>query len=438
MTRQWFSVRNERGQALALVAVTVVGLLAMMSLAIDLSMMYKTRAEAQRAADAAALAGASVFQEPIVPSTVDSAHARARTLADTNYMQGGNIDVSTCTKGGDELLCPEMTVLVLPDSFKVRVWIYRKRVGTFFASVLRIFNVQIGAMAAAEATAAGAGNCLKPFIFPDYWADNTGEDENTNTLWDLPTAPPQGKLDCGVDMECWEYTDGSDGYYQYNDTTVAASAWTGLNTDWRNNAVDPNTGHKYYQDIGRPVILYPSLPQDSPTPSNFYLWRITCPGGNCVQEAICDDTGPGFPQECGCVTAPVAIGDTLDAEEQPGQVQGPVSQGIKMWLDTDRSATFVSYPDGQGYQQGSVVSSIPGKSGYSNPRVFIAAIMDPFYLRPGQQLVPILNLARFFLESGPETAGDKSPMIVRFLGYAGGFAPDSNTGTLVKVLRLVE
>ena len=60
--RRQFSRRSgERGQTIILVAVSLVSLLAMAALAIDVVTLYVARGEMQRAADAAALAGAKAF-----------------------------------------------------------------------------------------------------------------------------------------------------------------------------------------------------------------------------------------------------------------------------------------------------------------------------------------------------------------------------------------
>ena len=52
---------GERGQTIVLVALSIVSLLAMGALAIDVVTLYIARSEIQRAADAAALAGAKAF-----------------------------------------------------------------------------------------------------------------------------------------------------------------------------------------------------------------------------------------------------------------------------------------------------------------------------------------------------------------------------------------
>src|SRR5262245_52248585 len=59
---------HERGQTIAIVAVSMVSLLAMAALAIDLTTLYVSRGEIQRAADSAALAGAKAFVDSGVTS----------------------------------------------------------------------------------------------------------------------------------------------------------------------------------------------------------------------------------------------------------------------------------------------------------------------------------------------------------------------------------
>src|SRR5207245_9836509 len=54
-------IRSQRGQTIALVAVSMVSLLAVAALAIDLTTLYVAKGEIQRAADSAALAGAKAL-----------------------------------------------------------------------------------------------------------------------------------------------------------------------------------------------------------------------------------------------------------------------------------------------------------------------------------------------------------------------------------------
>ncbi|PYV99315.1 MAG: hypothetical protein DMG86_14550 [Acidobacteria bacterium] len=76
------SRRGERGQTILLVAVSIVSLLAMAALAIDVVTLYTARSETQRAADAAALAGAKAFVDSGVTSdpTNSSIQALAQSM----------------------------------------------------------------------------------------------------------------------------------------------------------------------------------------------------------------------------------------------------------------------------------------------------------------------------------------------------------------------
>src|SRR5437016_14185801 len=54
-------VESETGSVIVMVALTLVVLLGFLALGIDLGMLFAARTDAQRAADAAALSGASAF-----------------------------------------------------------------------------------------------------------------------------------------------------------------------------------------------------------------------------------------------------------------------------------------------------------------------------------------------------------------------------------------
>jgi Flp pilus assembly protein TadG len=74
---------HERGQTILLVAISLVSLLGMAALAIDIVTLYVARSEIQRAADAAALAGAKAIADSGFTSlpTTDSNYSNAQALA---------------------------------------------------------------------------------------------------------------------------------------------------------------------------------------------------------------------------------------------------------------------------------------------------------------------------------------------------------------------
>src|SRR6266436_5707980 len=73
--------RNERGQTLILVAVSLLSLVGIAALAIDMTTLYVARAEIQHAADAAALAGAKTFVDSGV--TTDPSNSALQGIAQT-------------------------------------------------------------------------------------------------------------------------------------------------------------------------------------------------------------------------------------------------------------------------------------------------------------------------------------------------------------------
>ncbi len=79
--------------------VMLFGMLAISALAIDLASLRSARSEAQRAADAIALAGASAFRDfPWTDAaTADSAGTRALGIARLNQVRADTIDVRSPT-----------------------------------------------------------------------------------------------------------------------------------------------------------------------------------------------------------------------------------------------------------------------------------------------------------------------------------------------------
>lgn len=152
------SNRRQRGMTLAMVAISLTALLALAALAIDMGMLYTARTSAQHSADAAALAGAYTFMNPI-NAQPDAARTAAKNIGDRNPILGtlptlvdGNIDVDTSNQ---------------------RVTVRVPRVGAngipmYFSSVLGRTKSDVMATATAECSKVGAGaRCLKPIYIPN-------------------------------------------------------------------------------------------------------------------------------------------------------------------------------------------------------------------------------------------------------------------------------
>ena len=438
-------IANRRGAALALVAVSLVVILGMGALAVDMGMLIKQHNDAQRAADAAALAGASAFQDAKPFDAIVPAGKQAIEYLAKNYVGGTYIDTSgavSWVNGGNRYVTQvaEGMVVVLPDSQKVRVIVRRAAVGTFFARVLGFFSVPIAAKAAARVFEAGSGKCVKPFAFPDYWSDADNDNDPANRLEDL--GPGQGK-----GGETWEYGSSPGDHYRAYGNDDGTGDVTGLGSSYRNNSVagGDKTNTKYWDDKGRPIILKKSNPQQTSSPGFFLPWVL--PGSN-----------PGAADYkaniIGCNPAQINLttdfnvdgsADTSSYDNKPGNMIGPTKQGMDSLIALDPKACWApsADPDHAGYTTGKVMlmsdagtCTVDYPGWMSSPRVAIVPLFDPAQMQSGKTQLRFNNLALIFLD--PQL-NRQAPVAGHFLYFVRGTGPaDPNTGSLVKQLKLVE
>jgi uncharacterized membrane protein len=136
---------SQKGIVLFMTAAGLVALLGFMALAIDMGMLYTARADCQKIADAAALAGAkeAFFYTPTDP--VATARTAAVSAARANYvprnsndnrLQNANVVVNTT----------ERTVQVTVTRTAANL----NPVETFFGKILGINSVDVAAIATAE------------------------------------------------------------------------------------------------------------------------------------------------------------------------------------------------------------------------------------------------------------------------------------------------
>jgi len=410
-------MRDERGSTLLLYTVAMVAMMGMAALAIDLGFLRKARAEAQRAADGAALAGASAFQEDIsAAAKIDSARTRAYRAADTNYMNGVKFD----TAGG------EVTVWVIPDSAKVRVKARRASVPTWFARVFGINSLPVGAIAAAEASKSGSGAaCVKPIAIPDLWDDTQDAGfPNGNHYYDPG--------------ETWLYQNGVDTYAPAH--TGGDGLGTGLGSDLRNNGVP------MLRDWGRQIVLRSSVSEGTP--------NQPCPGdlqGNkCYVPGWWGLWGGNTPDMRdmieGCASGVVSVGVTEPTE---GGWRQTLNNSVLNVYNRDPGAHFdPAAIDPYTGKTGTVVGSSYGDYRQS-PRMWTMAMVNPGDVPqvPSDHDTVFNNFMTFFLEgcmdesgTGPigMPCGTKSMLVGRFMGKAKGVATGPTSGTMIRILRLVE
>src|SRR5436309_9120092 len=151
---------SQSGYVLVTVALMLAVLIGFTGLAVDLGTMLSARTQMQRAADAAALAGA--FSFVFAPSDDEAASAKARQIAMNNTVLGAPIV--------DSEVFP---VPVAPDhpnrGAQMKVTI-RRTLPTFFARILGFneLTVSSGAESIAEVGPAATGStCVKPWFVPN-------------------------------------------------------------------------------------------------------------------------------------------------------------------------------------------------------------------------------------------------------------------------------
>jgi hypothetical protein len=186
---------KERGVTILLVAVALVAIMAMAALSIDAITLYLANAEAQRAADAAALAGARILSlsgmtgDPLNASdswqpACNAAQQVASAVATQNTMGGatitsGQVVVTFLDRNGKD--CTASGAVAFGVNPQVQVKVQRTDLPTFFARIWGTRGSSVSATATAEVFNASdakdfsAANiqipvqprCVKPWIVPD-------------------------------------------------------------------------------------------------------------------------------------------------------------------------------------------------------------------------------------------------------------------------------
>jgi len=140
------NIRDERGVAIMYVAIFLLSSLWLVSLAIDMGKLTVTKNELQRAADAAALAGASKIDPTTGNIVQDSARVRATYVAGLN---------TALQETSEPVTIDPATDVTFPTLNKVKVTVHRdsstgNAMTTIFARTLGITSLNMNAFAVAE------------------------------------------------------------------------------------------------------------------------------------------------------------------------------------------------------------------------------------------------------------------------------------------------
>jgi Flp pilus assembly protein TadG len=379
--------RDESGMSYVFVGLGFMGFLSASMLAIDVGMLMTARNQAQNAADAGALAGATalVFDSfsdrtstgPAVTSALAGARANQVMRAQVSVMPE---DVSFPVDGFGE-------------ANRVKVNVYRDTahgnpLSLLIAQYFGIETADISATATAEASKASGMTCVKPFTIPDKWR------EVQNPPWDgadtYDAFDHRGNPLANPDVYIPADQPGYTGYNQESNRgqELVIRAGTGENI---------TVSFYYSLAIGGLV--------GGLTGADAYRWNID----NCNQTVM-------------------HWGDLLTQE--PGNVVGPTVQGIEALIARDPTARW-------DFTLNRVVDSAFG--GQQSPRVFPIPLYDPPYYDSGKRNgrmadLKVANWIGFFADhvSGNQIYG----RIIPIVGIRDG-SPIPE-GLTIRAIRLVK
>lgn len=377
---------DESGMSYVFIGMGMMAFLSASMLAIDVGMLMTSRSQAQNAADAGALAGATalVFNDWNDRSATGPAVTHARNAALANPVMGTNVSVNA----SDITFPPDPA----GDFNRVRADVYRTSsrgnpVSTLIAKFFGVQTADIDATATAEASPANAMNCVKPFTIPDKWTEKQTPGWDPDDTYDafdnkgVPLANPDIYVPAG-----------QPGYTGYNMTSDRGTQLT----------IRAGTGNQI-------------------TPSFYFSLAI---GGNA------GGTAGGDPYRwniANCNTTYMHFGELLTQE--PGNMVGPTVSGAWDLYNQDPTAYWDSSCN--------CVKSPLRKS----PRVFPIPLYDPIYYDEGKRNgrnadLKVANWIGFFLEDiqGNNIIGRITP-ITGMLQAGAGPAP---AGAFPVAIRLVK
>jgi hypothetical protein len=408
--------KSERGVTLAIMALMLFLALGMSATVIDYGMVKASKAEAQRAMDAAALAGASAFKDILDPALNkrDSAETRAR-----NYAKKHLVHNVTITDAEID------SVVVDVAAQKVTVWYTSGDIPLWFAHVFGIGTMRVRAMAAAEVYETSKATCVMPVAIPDLWKNNDvagkpPEEDVVDGLWNFVDKNNNGVMDAR-EREHWEFDPGVD---EYN------SAQYGYGSNYRNSLGGSSPLLHKTNDYGRQITIMTIDSKDGTTSSNYYAWGLSSSDANSAQVVAGKIANPS----CEVVT----VGAGYDATAGNGAQVGQISPAWDTRIGYDPGASWDDATN-------AVVGSSAGANWLTDsPRVVIVALYSPEaeLLTPNDNQIVFNNFAKMFVDTRPpgcSGAQCKSPITARFLGFVGGPGGGSaTTGTLIKNLRLIK
>jgi len=378
---------KEDGYTLVIIAAVLVVFLGFTALSVDVGVLYSARASAQRAADAAALAGALVFitrndlTETTTPKQSDLIKAQAVSTAATNKMLGAPVTITATDVIVDTAL-RRVTVNVTQSQ------------PTLFARILGENSANIHATAVAEAARNATGDrCPAPWFIPNFAMSTlTGCEACTSTPKQLLIDPAQPDQ---------------------------PTAWA-------------------LALIGSQFAIKQQDAQNTIAPGQFYAIELdpSCSGADCYRESISH-----------CPDNPITCNRSYWTKQ--GNMPGPTKQGVcaRICYNGDEHCgnncpqdTFVSLgryrrpspPDSDG------LIGTTSRSLVTSPIVNMCQFCPDSFPNGPTQLT-VIGFATVFIEG--VDSGQGQPVIARLINITacagGGGLPIDETGAFSLPIRLV-
>ena len=340
---------DESGMSYVFIGLGMMAFLSASMLAIDVGMLMTSRNQAQNAADAGALAGATalVFNDYDDRTPSGPAVTHAIQAAKANSVMGADVSVDPSDV--------EFPLDPGGEANRVKVTVYRTAgranpVSTLVAQFFGMETADIVATATAEASPANAMTCVKPFTIPDKWIENQ-------------TAP-------------W---DGNDTYDAFDNKGVPLA-----NPDIYIPADQPGyTGYNQESNRGQ-LLEIRAATGNNITVSFYFSLSIGGVDGGLVGGAAYEWN------IANCNTTIMHWGDPLIQE--PGAMAGPTIAGADDLIARDPGAYW---------EDGS--KTVRGSSFAVSPRIFPIPLYDPPFYDSGKRNgryadLKVANWIGFFLE----------------------------------------
>jgi len=371
---------DERGISIIFVSLGFMAFLSATTLAIDVGMLMTARTQAQNAADAGALAGATAlaFNSFTDQSASGPAVTSAINAAKTNLVIGQAPSVTF-----SDVTFPKDPITGQFDA--VQVWVHRTQargnpVATLIAQIFGVRTVDVNATATAAAVPANAEICVLPLTIPDKWIEKQSP-ADTFDMYDN-----KGNLLSNPDVYVPPGQTGATGYNPDSDK--------GLQLVLKNN-----NGTKVAPSMYNPWDLPGSV------------------GGNDYRNNIAS-----------CNPNLVKMGDNMVPEN--GNMVGPTQQGTDDLIAQDSNAHWDTF-----------CNCVKGSAFPVSPRIRIVPLYDPVLYAQGLQSgksgpqLQVVNYLGFFIESNG--SGQVTGRITPILGKISGNGPPS-IGGFASVVMLVQ